>query len=160
MSIGTADFQKATVTAWNASGLNELFIALGTTAPVLFDQEAPPKKSYPYCILDQPSIDVESRMTASSGKYHIKSMSQNFRLFVGEVSGDTRTAKELAAYLAEEIMKVFGGHPTVSPTATISLDNGNHLITQYVNDFALRIGDGEYEWDLTYTFLLDVPVMV
>jgi len=91
---------------------------------------------------------------------HIKSISQGFKIYAKVVSGDSRTAKEIAAYLAEEVMKVFGGHPTEAPTASVTLDNGSHLITQYENDFPIQLGYEEYEWDIMYKFVLDVPVMV
>ena len=73
---------------------------------------------------------------------------------------DARTAKEIAAYLAEEIMKVFGGHPTVVPTGMVALDYGNHLITQYVSDDGVRTGDEEYSWLVSYLFRLDVYVTI
>jgi len=55
---------------------------------------------------------------------------------------------------------VFGGHPTVAATGAIILTNGKHLITQYQNDFGIRIDDNEYQWVVEYLFRIDVPVAV
>ena len=65
--------------------------------------------------------------------------------------------KVVAATLSEEIMKVFGGHPTVRPTA-LTLSNGNHLLTTYQNDFGLFEGEDEYSWTVNYLVKVDVPV--
>ena len=159
MSVGTADLQKAVVTAWNASSLNALFIALGGQAPILQDQEAIPTQPYPYCVLNQPDLDTEAKMSSPvSSSRHIRNVIQSFSIYAKEVTGDSRTPKEIASYLAEEVMKVFGGHPTET-TPDLTLDNGNHLITQYQNDVAIRLGDDQYQWNIDYIFKLDVPVM-
>jgi hypothetical protein len=72
---------------------------------------------------------------------------------------DGRTAKRIAADLAEEVMKVFGGHPSTTPTA-LTLDNASHLNTQFQNDFGLREEDEVYAWQINYLVTLDVPVAV
>ena len=97
MSIGTADLQKAIITVWNASGLNALFEALGGESPILQDQEAIPSQAYPYCVLNQPTISTDTRMSDDSGNRHIRDVSQSFSVFTSIVSGDSRTPKELAA---------------------------------------------------------------
>ena len=155
MSVGTADLQQAIVTVWNASNLNTLFEALGGQTPILQDQEVIPTQSYPYCVLNQPDLDTETRM---SGSRHVRNVSQSFSIYAKETTGDSRTPKEIAAYLVEEVMKAFGGHPTET-APDLTLDNGNHLITQYQNDVAIRLGDDQYQWNIDYVFKLDVPVM-
>ncbi len=158
MSVGTADLQKAIVTAWNASGLNPLFEALGGESPILQDQEAIPTQAYPYCVLNQPTVNTNMRMSNTTGSRHIRDILQSFSVFAKVVTNDSRTPKELAAYLADEIMKIFGGHPTVAPTG-LTLDNGKHVITQYEDELGIRLGDDQYQWNIDYLFQVDVPVM-
>ncbi len=167
MSIATADTQKAFSATWDASTLDATFEALygsDVTAAdhvVLEDQEAAPGRPFPYCVLDQAGTLVTDRMSGgANAQRHIRDTSLTLRVHARAVSGDSRTAKEIAAFLAEEIMKVFGGHPTVSPTGTLTLDNGNLLIVQYMNDFGIREGEDEYQWTIEYNLRADVPVMV
>ena len=162
MSVATADLHKAINTAWDASGLDALFIALGGVTPILNDQEATPAPtSFPYCILEQTSGTTTDRMSGDADSIReVRDISVTFNIHAGLVNGNDRTPKEIAANLAEELMKEFGGHPTIAPAASITLDNGNHLITQYQTDYGVRSGDDEYLWVVEYIFRLDVPVMV
>ena len=161
MSVNTADLHRAINTAWDASGLDALFAALGGSTPVLNDQEATPGQSFPYCVLEQTAGTTTDRMSGpASSLLEVRDLTVVFRVHAGLVSGDDRTPKEIAAYLAEEITKVFGGHPTVAPTASPTLDNGGRLLTQYQTDFGVKTGDDEHMWTIEYIFRLDVPVMV
>jgi len=166
MSVSTAAFYKAIVTAWKNSGLDDLFKALwsdptSTEYLVLNDQLALGGQPFPFCVMEVVSPTTTDRM---SGGVHalreIRDITVNFNLHARDVDGDTRTNKEIAAYLAEEVMKVFGGHPTQSPSAVIQLENGNHLITRYDNDYSIRTGDEETQWVLVFTFRIDTPVAV
>jgi len=159
VSIASADIQKAIVARWNASGLNDEFTGLGGSLPVLLEQEQEPGTTYPYCVMELPTTSVATRMSASTGKRQIRDVGQTLHVFAGVVDGDSRSAKQIAAYLAEELMKVYGGHPTDAPDG-LSLDNGNVLIVQYVTDYGTRIGDDEYQWTVEYNIRIDVPVMV
>ena len=42
----------------------------------------------------------------------------------------------------------------------MELDNGSHLLTQYVNDFCIREGVEEWRWTVQFLFRVDVPVTV
>ena len=163
--IGTAGLAKAINTVWETSGLNAKFKALWSSVSseflVLNDQEASPDQLWPYCVFEiGPGITTD-RMSGESDKslWEIHDVPVTFNVHAMLVSGDSRTAKEIAAYLIEEIMKVFGGHPTTHPTPVV-LDNGNFLITQYQNENCVRTGDNEYSWMVSYLFRLDVPVAV
>jgi len=160
MSVGTADLQKAIVTVWNASSLNGVFVALGGVVPVLRDQEMVQGQAYPYCVLPQALVNTNTRMssTVDNANRHVRDITQSFNIHASVVDGDDRTAKEIAAYLVEEVMKVFGGHPTEVSTPLV-LDNGNHLITQYQREVPVRTGDDQYQWNIEYNFRIDVPVM-
>ena len=83
----------------------------------------------------------------------------NFRIHAREIASDVRTAKGIASDLAEEIMKVFGGHPTVAPIG-LTLDNGHCLQSQYQNDYSVREGEDNFQWIVSYIFRVDVPVKV
>ncbi len=168
MSIATADLMNALNTAWDASSLDALFKALRDSSvveaqfpDVLHDQDAAPKQPFPYCVMGQTTTTTTDRMSGgASALREIRDTGLTLHVHARAVDGDSRTAKEIAAYLAEEIMKVFGGHPTVSPTGTLTLANGSVLIVQYVNDFGLREGEDEYRWTIEYNARADVPVAV
>jgi len=156
--IGTADLITAIVAAWNASGLNDEFHVFGGAEVVLYDAEAEPGQSYPYCVME-PLGTAPVVTTRMSGRRETRGTPLTFVVVAKELENDSRTGKELAATLAEEVMKVFGGHPEVPPSATITLSHGNHLITQYQNDYGMRtMDDGVYEWYVLYNFVTDVPV--
>jgi len=166
MSVAGASVSKALVAAWDDAGLDAKFKALwaGEVSAdefiVLHDQEASPQQPWPYCVLEQISASTTSRM--SGGVSHLREIRDvdiRFHVHASEVSGDSRTAKEIAAYLCEEIMKVFGGHPTEAPSA-LTLDHGKFLIAQYQSDYGVRTGDETYEWLVHYIFRIDVPVAV
>ena len=161
MSVGTADLHKAIFAAWNASGLPAIFASLGGEVPSLQDQEVEPGQSYPYCKIDTTVGTVDARMSGGADSQQIiRRVPITLHVYAGEVDGDSRTAKEIAAYLAEEVLKVFGGHPTETPSAEMTLDNGNLLIVRYMNDYGIRTGDSEHEWQVDYEALTDTPVMV
>ena len=165
MSIASADLLKAINTAWDASTLDATFKALWAASVtdsewvVLEDQEAMAEHPFPYVVFEQTEGTTTDRMSGgASAIREIRDVPVSFRVHAREISGDSRTAKEIAAYLAEEIMKVFGGHPSTAVTGTMTLTNGNHLITQYQTDYGVRTSDSEYQWTLNYLFRLDVPV--
>lgn len=158
MSVGTADLHNAIFTAWEASTLPAAFVALGGSAPTLAEFEAAPGQAMPYCVVEYRAASIQSRMTVGLHQQRwIRDVGVSFHVHAEEVSGDARGSKELALYLAEEVMKVFGGHPSENPSATITLDEGNCLITRYTDDRAVRTSDSEYQWTIEYEFRLDVP---
>ncbi len=166
MSISTAALMKGIVSAWNDSTLDATFKALWSSASseffVLLDQEAPGGQPLPYCVLDAMGSNTRERMSGAATliKRETRDVVVRFNIHTRDITSDTRTMKEIAAFLAAEIMKVFGGHPTQSPTGTIALDSGNHLITQYQNDYGVKTGDDEYQWIIDYLFRIDMPVAV
>ena len=165
MSINTADIQKAIVSAWSSSGLDAVFRALWsdplpTDYVTLNDQEASPGQAFPYCVINQMSSTTTDKMSGGADKLQeVRDIPVTFNVYTRPIAGDSRSIKELAAYLAEEITKVFGGHPTVAPQATLTLDNGSMLPTRYQTDYGIRIDDNEYQWVVSYLMRSDVPVM-
>jgi len=166
MTVASADLDKAINAVWDASTLDTLFQALhksdvsASQWSILNNDEASPKQPFPYCVYSLRPSATTTRMSAKAGfLWEIRDIVCEFRVHARKVSGDSRSAKQIAAYLVEEIMKIFGGHPTQAPT-DLELDNGNFLITEYQNDMGLRTGESEYQWGVTYLFRLDVPVAV
>jgi len=163
MAIATADFWKSINAAWDASTLDALFRAVKSITAshiVLHDQDASPGQDYPYCVVNQFSSSTVSRMSGGVDSLReVRDAQVTFNVHAKEVSGDSRSAKQIAAYLAEEIMKVFGGHPTVTATASMELDNGNVLLSEYQTDYGIFIPDDEFNWIVSYRFEVDVPVM-
>jgi hypothetical protein len=166
VSIATADLAAAINAVWDASTLDATFkalwqaSALDTEFPVLHDQQAGGEQPWPYCIFEILTGTTTDQMSKGvHDVWNVRDVPVNFRVHTTYVDGDNRTPKEIAAFLIEEITKVFGGHPTQAPTG-LALDNGNHLITIYQNDYSVREGEDHYQWLVSYTFRLDVPVMV
>lgn len=166
MSVATTDIYKALNAAWDASGLDAKFTALWSGVvpgeyEVLCDQEASPRQPFPYCVVDQITGMTVARMSADgNGKREVRDLTLRLNVHAQDVSGDSRSSKGIAAYLAEEVMKVFGGHSTVSPTATLALDNGQVLIVQYANDYMVRTDDDKTQATVEYVLRVDVPVAV
>ncbi len=166
MSVASADLHKAVSSLWGTSGLNATFTALWAAGVVanefvsLQEDEAVPKQPWPYCVFDQ-GVGITADRMSSIGDFirEVRDVPWDFRVLARARDGDSRTAKEIAAYLAEEIMKVFGGHPTISPS-NLALDNGNYLQATYLNDVPMKLGEDEYQWVISYNFKIDVPVAV
>lgn len=163
MSVGQADLLKSINAVWDASTLDATFEALwsatpdGDDFPVLHDMEAGGEQPWPYCILEIDSSLVSERMSKGIGDlWRIQDVPAAFKIYAAEVVGDVRTAKQIATHLAGEVMKVFGGHPTVMPD-DMTLDNGDHLVTLYQNDFGIREGQSRWMWIVNYIFRIDVP---
>lgn len=168
MSVATADLHKAINTAWDASGLDATFRALWTAAEIatgdfltFHDQEAMPDQPFPYCVMNDTPVSGVSRMSGEGDDQlqEIRDIGVTFNVYAGLVDGDSRTAKEIAADLAEEIMKQFGGHPTDAAAQTLSLDNGNVLLVEYQSDYPVLASENIYQWIIEYVIRVDVPVM-
>jgi len=166
MSIGSADIYKAVVASWDAGELDNVFKALWTDPTdtkfeVLCDAEASPGQPFPYCVVefDPPSTVVNMSGEATGELYAIRDTGFRFNVHAAEVADDSRSAKEIAAYLIEEIIKQFGGHPTLEAEQTLSLDNGVCLLLEYQNDYGVRTGDDVFQWIVSYLLQADVPAM-
>ena len=167
MTVASVDLCKAINTAWDASTLNDTFKALWddpleSEFYVLNDQESPAEQPWPYVVMDEPVVQIVERQSGGENKIkrRIEDVIVKFNVHAEYDSGDTKSCKQVASELAEEIMKVFGGHPSTAPTGTITLDNGNHLITKIQSDTGIKTGDDEYQWILEYLFRLDIPEAV
>ncbi|MCK9570111.1 hypothetical protein M0R72_14300 [Candidatus Pacearchaeota archaeon] len=165
--IGKADLITAINAVWDASTLNASFQALwaagvvGSDFPVLHDQEASPDQPYPYVVMEISTGSTTDRMSGGASSIReIRDVPCKFNIYAQDIAGDVRSSKQIAADLAEEVMKVFGGHPTQSPTGSMELTNSNHLITSYQDDYGILIDTDKYQWIVSYVFKVDVPVAV
>ena len=164
--IGTAALHKAVSKVWDYSSLDGRFKDLwgsSVTAsefPVLHDQEAGPGQPFPYCVFEQSVGSTIDRMSGGvSALREIRDIPWSFHIHAKRISADPRSAKEIAAELAEDVMKEFGGHPTVKAQDLV-IDIGNVLVNQYQGDYGVRTGEEEYQWIVNYVFKIDVPVAV
>ncbi len=164
MTIAAADLDKAMVAAWIAGNLDAVHTSYWDVNdvddyPVLHDIEATPGQPFPYTVFEHGAGSITTRMSGHSlsENHVINDVPIQFRIHAAQTP--TKTAKQVAAEVAEEVMKVFGGHPTVVPSG-LTLDNGSHLITQYLTDYGIRTEDQNYQWIVSYLFRLDVPVAV
>ena len=163
MSVAGAAIHKAVATLWSSSGLNTLFQAYWPVADrslytSLNDGEAAPGTPFPYAVFTARAPNVRTRMSGEdASKQYINDQPWLFEVHAGP-SGSS-SAKEVAATVAEEIIKVFGGHPTQSPQS-LTLDHGRVLIVQYQNDWGERESDDVHKWMVEYNIRTDVPVAV
>jgi len=171
MSVGSADLWSAIYTAWQASGLDSLFRARWSTAGksnidylTLNDGDDGPQPPLPYCVAELSSSSTKTRMSWVGSRINGVNTfpSREFREAMLTLSVHTgpyggSSAKATAAYLVEEVMKVFGGHPSVSAGA-LSLSNGSMLLCQFQSDSLEREPQNRYQGMLIYRLLADVPV--
>ena len=163
MTVASADVYTAINTAWDTRDLEDVFKALWDSSLVdsysaLNDGEAAPKQPMPYCVLEADATTTTDRMSGPVGSLReVRNVPIRFNIHAIAVEGDDRSPKELAGDLAEEIMKVFGGHPTTTPES-LSLSNGNHLWTEFVSDYGVLDDENEYHWIINYLVKVDLAV--
>ncbi len=162
MTIASADVYTAINTAWDARDLETTFKDFWSEGtddfPALHDGEATPKQPFPYCVMEVDPTTTTDRMSGGVDSLReVRDIPIRFNIQVTTVENDDRSEKEIAAFLAEEVMKVFGGHSTVAPES-LSLSSGNHLWTQFVSDFGVKTDENMYQWIINYLVKVDLPV--
>jgi hypothetical protein len=166
--IGTADLTKAIVQIWNDSDLNNKFQAFWQESkrdqfPVLNDEEAEGDHAFPYCIFNIPEPNTVTRSTAPDNRRKIREIRRgplNFKIETKDPFAE-KSAKEIAADLAAEIMRIYGGHPEQANALDgYSLDHGHILLCQYQTDFGVRSDLENWTWEIRYMVTTDVPVAV
>jgi hypothetical protein len=164
MSILSADLHKAIRKSWSDASLDDVFTtywAAGETDlhTPYNDGMASPDCPLPYCIVNVGATDIVGRSSGSgteTGNRHQRDYPVEFKIYAGATAD--KSSKQIASELADEIIQVFGGHPSVSPV-TVSLENGASLDSaQHISDFGLRVGDEEYLWTVNYNFRTEVLV--
>ena len=162
--ITSADLMKAVETVWSEYTLDSTFKNWWTESQrssylTLHDQEALAGQPMPYCVVQEEASNTQGRMSSrnKTGRFETRDVIYQFNVHARQFAGIDKGAKDIARELAEEIIKFYGGHPTVQPKQLI-LDNGDVLLAQYQTDYPVRTGDEEYQWIIRYLFRLDVPV--
>lgn len=161
--MSTLDIDKAVIAVWNSQSLDSEFTTYwdsgeSSQSMPLHDTRATPGQPMPYCVFDIGASSTIGR--SSSGATTINEIRQvplRFSIHMRRKSGVSKSAKQVAGELADEVKKVFGGHPTVRPQA-LSLDNGKQLVTTYQFDHGMKSGEDEFIWLLSYLIKVDVPV--
>jgi len=165
MSVCSSDIASAINTIWDASDLDDSFKELWSDPTsenyeVFNDGEASPGQLFPYCVFEMGGGATTDRMTAdATTNREIRDVPLTFNVHASIATGDDRTAKQIASYLVEEIMKVFGGHPT-SQATELTLSHGMALPTQYQTDWGIRTDDDEYQHIVSYLVRVDAPLAV
>lgn len=160
MAIGAADLDKAVYSLWQSAGLDTEFKAYWSIADrteflSLNDNEGAPAQPFPFCAFEHEPSRTSMRMSSVSGGTHeIRDSLWQFAIHAKNTSSNS--AKVVAAALAELVMAVFGGHPTIAPQS-VQLDSGCLVICQYQTDYGVREGDDHYSWFIRYLFRVDVP---
>jgi len=150
----THDLHAAIANLWEESGLDEKFrehwVDDTDEFLTLNDQEAHTQNPFPYCIYSIEPGPVMARMTGpgATAKEEFRSYSCRFTIHAQQTQD--KSAKEHAAYLAEEIVKVFGGHPTVAPQTI----DGVYQVS-LTTDQGIRTESQNYSWMLDYDFQVD-----
>ena len=164
MAVLSAALHKAVVSVWNTYGLEWEFkknwVASDRTEfPALHDGAAGPSQPFPYTVFEQSLGTVVTRMVGhdTTEKHEIHDVEWAFRVYTRQIAGVGKSAKRIAIDLAEHVTMRYGGHPTAKPKS-LSMDQGDVLLVQYVNDFGVRLGDEEHMWQINYLCRLDVPV--
>ncbi len=162
MTIASADVYTAINTAWDAGNLEDTFKAFWSEGtddfPALHDGEATPKQPFPYCVMEADPTTTTDRMSDGVDSLReIREVPIRFNIQATTVENDSRSEKEIAGFLAEEVMKVFGGHATATP-ASLSLTSGSYIWTEFVSDYGVKTDENMYQWIINYLIKVDLPV--
>lgn len=183
MASGSGEVRRAIIDRWNESNLDDGYTQWWTQeqidASIALTLDPPPAGTpFPSCALDFDPGRVVSRMSSDSDfkrevrEYRIafKVYSLNFSPAVLEALGhevgdpNIPTVAELAQERIEDIIRVYGGHPTESPLP-LTIQNGNVLQVRYDSDAIKELYDSENTsigiiWRAEYSIWVDVPVAV
>ena len=157
------DLHRAIYQLWLANGLDSAFTDYWESGVGEFlaynEMEAAPGTPMPYVIYEAEKGSVSARMSghSSNEKHEFRDVSWTFMVHARQMGEDS--GKDIAHSLAQSIMAVFGGHPTVVPQLPV-LETGKMLQVQYQSDWGMRTGDKEYSWNIQYAMRIDVPVAV
>ena len=163
MSVTSLALHKAVNTVWDTSGLDWSFKKYWSVSEreqflSLDESQAMAGTPMPYCVYSQASQETIARMTkvaSATGRQEFHQSLFQFHIFAN--TNGTKTAKDIAGELAEEILKHFGGHPTEQPKELV-LDVGSVINVQYQSDYGLKLDSNVYQWNVMYLIQTDVPM--
>ena len=151
MSI--ALFHKGLHSLWNSSGLDAFIKNYWIADPECFqslcDTNAAPGQPFPYVVYEQLAGDIDSRMSQDiNTNYMHRDVPLLFHIYAAGSSGNW-SSKGVGVLILDELTKVFGGHPTVSPQ-TVALDSGCVINFQFTRDYHLKEDDDVSHWVVEY----------
>jgi hypothetical protein len=148
MSVGLAELHRALIAVWNLP----YALRSGT---------AMPGDSFPYVVFQQSASNIAVRMSGSGvdagAVRRVHDVPWEFRCYA--TGSALLSPKEQAASVAEEVVKIYGGHPTVAPRE-VAMTSGDYLISQMMSEFDVKVGEDEHMWAVVYNFKVDLPVKV
>lgn len=163
--IASLDIHRAVVKLWDDNLLDDHFKANWTADQaskfvVLLDTESSPNQPWPYAVFDIPRSNVVTRQTGGMGDARQKELRNIPLTFnIHARNSGTKSAKQIAGDLAEQVMAIYGGHPTTK-AKDLELTHGGVLLCQYGTDYGVKTGDEEHQWVVEYSILADVPVKI
>lgn len=156
---------RAVIVLWDDAGMNNKFNQHWDSAdredfPALHESSATPGQPFPYCLVEIQALDVQERMSGggSGNKFETRDFPLTFRIFALPTAN--QDARQVAGDLAEEIIKIYGGHPTASPDALPLQGMSGALVTQYESDFSVALDDEVCQWSINYNVRIDAQVAV
>ena len=162
-AVASAQLHKAVADVWaEEPSLDDVFTRFWTEDEVTYneplnDGDAGTEPPFPYCVFTQQPPDTAVRMSGSgTGKFLVQDVPWTFKVYAQNEG--SQTAKEVAADVAERILKRFGGHPTEKDGEDPVIANGEVLDASFVRDYGVRVGDNEYMWTIEYSFKIDMPI--
>lgn len=163
MSVLSLDLDKAINAVWDDHGLDWAFKKYWVEEKriqylSLDETEAMAGTPMPYCVYSLTDRSVVSRMTKptdADGRQEIHNSQLAFNIFARVI--DNKSAKDIAAELAEEILKRYGGHPVDTPQNLV-LETGKIISVAYQTDFGSRQDDHAHMWTVRYMIKTDEPM--
>ncbi len=165
MTVASAQLHEAVVEAWSeedslddafnqywSDDAKSRFLVLNDT-----DNMAAPETTFPFAVFSIEAPDTTMRMSGvGTGKFILQDTGLTFK--VNAKGEGSLSAKEVAAALAERVLKRYGGHPTEKDGEDLTMDNGEILLTQFLRDYGVAIGDDEYMWTIEYNLRIEMPI--
>jgi hypothetical protein len=162
--IGLRDIHRSIIAVWDSHDIGDFYRDRWASSDrtrylTITEGEADAKQPWPFCVFDAGSFPVDARSSGSAA-YQIREYGSIPVVFnVHAKNTTTETGKAIAADLAEEIVKRYGGHPTVRPSR-LKLTHGGVIHMQLQSSKGVRTGDTEYQWVVEYSLKTDIPAMV
>jgi hypothetical protein len=154
----TSDLHRAVAELWLSSGLDGKFRQhwsdeVSNEFLTLHDEQAGPKQPWPYCVYSIQPSSLVTRMSgaSSSSKFEHRTFACRFTIHAEQTA--SQSAKEMAAMMAEEVVRVFGGHPTTPPQEMPGV-----IQTTLSTDHGMRTESTNYSWILDYEILVESPL--
>tara|TARA_R100000005_G_C4913225_1_gene149933 strand:+ start:234 stop:725 length:492 start_codon:yes stop_codon:yes gene_type:complete len=145
---------KAIAQAWVDGELDDAFSQYGGKSPYFFDTVANPEHPFPFCTVNIEQSTVITRMSGHDIYEHHATVDVPIRFEIWAEQVGSKSAKEVAYLLNEEVSKVFGGH-TTETELELNIDGGQHICTMHTFSQGSRMDQRVYMWAIEYTVRVD-----